>query len=177
MARSRSRPVFGHTQLDDAVSRMTGRSTATSDGCWVMNRGLSGNGYSQVSVGGRPRLGHIIAWLLLRGEIPDGLELDHFHCNTPACWNPWHVEPVTHAVNMRRSRVQRYGEGPRPTPPSWSPEYRRQYVKARRQENLPEAHAREAAYRASHREEINARIREWKRRDRDRKRAEREADA
>lgn len=38
----------------------------------------------------------------LFGSIPDGLELDHL-CFDPSCCNPWHLEPVTHTANMRRS--------------------------------------------------------------------------
>lgn len=34
------------------------------------------------------------------GPITDGLELDHL-CNVPSCVNPDHLEPVTHAENMR----------------------------------------------------------------------------
>lgn len=42
------------------------------------------------------------AWNLLRGEIPDGLQLDHL-CRVPACVNPDHLEPVTPLVNVRRA--------------------------------------------------------------------------
>lgn len=46
---------------------------------------------------------HQATYILLRGPIPEGLELDHL-CFTPACVNPWHLEPVTHAENLRRRR-------------------------------------------------------------------------
>jgi hypothetical protein len=37
------------------------------------------------------------------GLIPDGLELDHL-CEQVSCIRPDHLEPVTHAVNVLRSR-------------------------------------------------------------------------
>ena len=39
------------------------------------------------------------------GPIGEGLELDHL-CRNRGCVNPWHLEPVTNAVNQRR------GNGP-----------------------------------------------------------------
>lgn len=38
----------------------------------------------------------------LRGEIPEGLGLDHVVCDTPWCVNPWHVEPKTQKENLAR---------------------------------------------------------------------------
>ena len=35
------------------------------------------------------------------GPVPEGLELDHL-CRNPGCVNPEHLEPVTHAENIRR---------------------------------------------------------------------------
>lgn len=46
---------------------------------------------------------HRLAWELLVGEIPDGLVLDHT-CHTPACVNPWHLDPVPGRVNTSAGR-------------------------------------------------------------------------
>lgn len=45
---------------------------------------------------------HQWSYETLIGPVPDGLELDHL-CRNPPCVNPAHLEPVTHAENMRRS--------------------------------------------------------------------------
>ena len=43
---------------------------------------------------------HRLGWKLLRGPIPKGKELHH-RCGVYACWNPDHLELVTHAENQR----------------------------------------------------------------------------
>jgi hypothetical protein len=59
--------------------------------CWVTIKGLDRNGYGQ----------HRLAFKEIFGYLPDWLELDHLCRNRP-CWNPWHMDPVTHKVNMDR---------------------------------------------------------------------------
>lgn len=66
---------------------------------WQGNRGHVGHGMAYYA--GRMHLVHRLVWTDLRGEIPDGLELDHL-CRNPPCCNPDHLDPVTHAENMRR---------------------------------------------------------------------------
>ncbi len=69
-------------------------------GCWMWTAALSG-GYGHVSIDGAIRLAHVLTRSLL-GPIEDGLEVDH-KCRNRWCCNPEHLEPVTHAENMRRS--------------------------------------------------------------------------
>ncbi|HEV2123202.1 MAG TPA: HNH endonuclease signature motif containing protein [Chloroflexota bacterium] len=52
---------------------------------------------------------HRWAYEALVGPIPTGTELDHL-CRNPACVRPDHLEPVTHAENIRRG----YAAKPRP---------------------------------------------------------------
>lgn len=75
-------------------------------GCWFWLGSLDGKGYGQMSVEGRLRRTHRLAYEEFVGPIPAGLEPDHL-CRTPACINPLHLEPVTHAENARRSEYAR----------------------------------------------------------------------
>lgn len=86
------------------ILRMASKFTIGPD-CWEWTASRP-HGYGQISVGGRagrPRRAHIVLWELLHGPVPDGLELDHT-CRNTACIRPAHLEPVTHAENMRRAR-------------------------------------------------------------------------
>lgn len=72
--------------------------------CWLWTGSKSPLGYGGFRVGGRAgRLvpAHRFAYELLVGPIPEGLFLDHL-CRNPPCVNPAHLEPVTHAENVRR---------------------------------------------------------------------------
>jgi hypothetical protein len=55
---------------------------------------------------------HRLGWKLLRGPIPDGMELHH-RCGVHACWNPDHLQVVTHAGNMAHRRKARPRARPR----------------------------------------------------------------
>ena len=75
-------------------------------GCWLWTGALV-NGYAQFRVGqDRVVPGHRWLYEQMIGPIPEGLVLDHFACDTPACVNPAHVRPVTHIENVLR------GSGP-----------------------------------------------------------------
>ena len=79
-------------------SRMIAKvAFAKETGCWEW-QGAKSNGYSAVSVKGKPQRGHRVMYQLMVGEIPEGLQIDHLCCNR-ACINPRHLEPVTARQN------------------------------------------------------------------------------
>ena len=89
------------------LDRFNAKWTADVAACWVWTGRLNDDGYGVLDMswrGGGPKLrsAHRLAYELLVGPIPDGLELDHL-CFVRSCVNPAHLEPVTHAENLRRA--------------------------------------------------------------------------
>lgn len=68
--------------------------------CWVVEPNQP-SGYAVTTFRGKTQPTHRLAYILWVGEIPEDLQIDHL-CRNRACWNPWHLEPVTRLVNMRR---------------------------------------------------------------------------
>jgi hypothetical protein len=86
------------------IERLLARTVESEDGCWIVTRGLAPNGYAQLYLPlpvNHHVIAHRYAYEYFIVGIPDGLEIDHT-CNRRACVNPWHMEPVTHAINIRR---------------------------------------------------------------------------
>jgi hypothetical protein len=97
--------LLRHGSFDDPKPTLMDRFFAcvAEDGeCWRWIGYTGTHGYGVLSVEGRQRGAHRVAYELLRAEIPDGLQIDHL-CRNPACVNPWHLEPVTPRVNTLRN--------------------------------------------------------------------------
>lgn len=78
--------------------------------CWIWQGACDTQGYGLTSLERRRMQAHRRYYELSVGPIPTGAELDHL-CHVRACVRPDHLEPVTHAENMRRAAVARLGPG------------------------------------------------------------------
>jgi hypothetical protein len=72
-----------------------------NSGCVLWLGSLDDKGYGRIRQPGKTSLAHKVAYELYVGPVPDGMELDHL-CRNPACRAVWHLEPVTHRVNLLR---------------------------------------------------------------------------
>ena len=72
--------------------------------CWIWQGQTTNSGYGFIGFpNGRSQMAHRWMYERLVEQIPDGLEIDHLRRNK-SCVNPAHLEPVTHAENMRRAK-------------------------------------------------------------------------
>lgn len=94
-------PTVFAPQYSTVEDALTGRSVQEGE-CRVWTGAKSADGYGRIKHQGAPRGAHRVAWELIHGVVPHGMELDHL-CRNRACINVDHLEPVTHAENMRRT--------------------------------------------------------------------------
>lgn len=86
------------------VDKDNGPVHPTLGRCWIWTGARNAAGYGHAHVGADQGLAHVIAFELVVGPVPPGLELDHLCRNRP-CVNPTHVEPVTHRQNLLRGET------------------------------------------------------------------------
>lgn len=100
-------PKFSRWHPASFEERFWSKVVRDDDGlyCWPWIASTA-HGYGQINRDGRPRMAHRVAYELLVGPIPEGLDLDHL-CSTPRCCNPSHLEPVTRGVNVSRAHQRR----------------------------------------------------------------------
>lgn len=79
------------------------------DECWLWLFSVSTSGYGQFYFSGRLHTAHRVAYELVKGPIPDGLQLDHL-CRNRRCCNPAHLDPVTCAENIYRSPIHKWAK-------------------------------------------------------------------
>lgn len=102
-------PWFDPADLPDYMRQ---RIVVDGNGCWIWQVSLDRAGYGRATLSmpgttARRWYSHRLAYMLLVGPIPEGLQLDHL-CRVPACCNPSHLEPVTASENVRRGTAADY---------------------------------------------------------------------
>lgn len=95
--------MASNAALAAKVDEWLSHCTETMRGCWEWQRSVTDDGYARPRFAGPRGTLHRMTWLYFRGDIPAGLVLDHL-CRNTRCCNPWHLDPVTSAVNVRRGR-------------------------------------------------------------------------
>lgn len=76
------------------------------DSCWLWARSTKDD-YPMLWIGKKRYRAHRVIYEALVGLIPEGLSLDHL-CRVKCCVNPEHLEPVTHAENVRRGNSGKF---------------------------------------------------------------------
>lgn len=87
------------------AERLAARLIPDGDGCLLWQGPVNGSGYGYIRDGER-RIGvHVAAWEVAHGRrLPEGMVVDHL-CRTTTCCAPAHLEAVTQAENIRRSKT------------------------------------------------------------------------
>lgn len=67
--------------------------------CWDWTAGTYLFGYGQLNYG-KSTVAHRLVYMLTKGDIPNGLQVQHL-CNNPMCCNPYHLELGTYSKNAR----------------------------------------------------------------------------
>lgn len=84
----------------DYIHRNVRKDPSTECWVWLLK---TKDGYGMTGVARSVTwMAHRLSYLLMKGSIPDGHQIDHL-CGNRSCVNPDHLEPVTPLENTRRA--------------------------------------------------------------------------
>lgn len=72
----------------------------TESGCWESRGFKDKDGYTFLSIDGKRKRSHRLAYEIWNGVIPEGMMVLHA-CDNPPCVNPEHLSVGTHEDNMQ----------------------------------------------------------------------------
>ncbi len=102
-------PFLSQEQSDRIAERLKRHAVAGENGCILYRAGKNNDGYGYLSMRlygqHRKYLAHRLSWWPAHGEeIPFYMEIAH-KCDTPACFNPAHLEKKRRLHNRRDSAI------------------------------------------------------------------------
>lgn len=84
------------------------------EGHWIWTGRVDGNGYGQFKFRGQARGAHRVSYLLFKGRIRNGNDIDHnrHKCDVSRCVHPEHLRQMTrHANSAEGGRYSNGGGG------------------------------------------------------------------
>lgn len=69
------------------------------DVCWNWIGSTQDNGYGRFAANGERYMAHRVAYVLIKGQIPDELDIHHV-CGNIRCCNPAHLEPLDRKTHL-----------------------------------------------------------------------------
>lgn len=93
-------------ERENIFCRFMSKLQHTPHGCWQWHGAKSEKGYGSFSFMGRALPAHRVAYVLWKGRVLAGLQVDHI-CNNRACVNPAHLQLVTDHQNKILGKIRR----------------------------------------------------------------------
>lgn len=92
----------------EAIERIKKRITIDKNGCWVVSGWNTGNGYANISIGGKTHKVHRVMFQWFYRRTIKKLHVDYICC-TRACCNPLHLQACSLKTNnkLRDKRKRR----------------------------------------------------------------------